>query len=98
MEMVIPEAPVPPKPIFLWDLKRGDTFVFPDDPKVELIFLGMDGMYARVRAIDPEINKRMCAQYDAHSDFFAIMSPNAVTLVIPDPFKPIAPAQEEKHE
>lgn len=90
MEPPIPGAPVPPNPpklVHLWDLSRGDTFVFPDDPKVELLFLGMDGMYARVKAMDPEINKRMCANYDAHSDFFAIMSPSPVRLVVPEAFR-----------
>jgi hypothetical protein len=71
----------------LWDLKRGDTFIFADDPKTELIFLKMDGFYAQVRALDPEKNEEMCARYDAGSDFFCISSENNVIPVTPEIFK-----------
>jgi hypothetical protein len=68
----------------LWNLKRGITFVFDDDPKTELIFLGMDGFYAKVRALDPVKNKEMCARYDAGSYFFCIMSEGTVTPKLPE--------------
>jgi hypothetical protein len=80
--------------INLWHLRRGDTFVFDDDPETELVFLGMDGPYAKVRALDPERNRKLCAQYDAHSDFFAIMSDGLIRKVIPKCF--VAEEQPEE--
>jgi hypothetical protein len=69
------------RPLNLWDLNKGDHFVFEDQLSVELIFLGMDGMYAKVRAVSETINWVMCKQYDANSDFFAIMTHGNVIKV-----------------
>ncbi len=66
----------------IWDLKKGWTFRFKHDSKV-LVFLGMDGAYAKCRALDFETNKQMCKEYDATSDFFAIMVMDNVILVDP---------------
>lgn len=72
----------------LLNLKINETFVFDDDPEIYLIFLGMDGMYAKVRALDPEINKEMCFRYDAgKSDFFAIMAYGTITPRVPPGFE-----------
>jgi hypothetical protein len=71
----------------LWELQKGWTFIFDDDPETELLFLGMDGFYAKVKALDPEKHKKLCASYDAGSDFFCIMSDKPVTLKVPEAFK-----------
>jgi hypothetical protein len=73
--------------LYLWDLQRGDTFEFVDQPGVEMLFLGADGMYFKVRALDPDINKAMCARYDAHSDFFAIITVGEVVKIVPKCFE-----------
>jgi hypothetical protein len=70
----------------LWNLKKGDVFVFDDDPDTQLLFLGWDGMYCKVQALDPEKNKEMCARYDAHSDFFALISWAPLHCVVPECF------------
>lgn len=82
----------------LWELKRGMTFVFDDEPDKELIFLGMDGMYAKVRALDPEINKELCARYDANRrDFFCIMCTGTVTVRLPEVLKDLGKPNGKAH-
>ncbi len=70
----------------LYELKRGDKFLLVDeihlppgcDPPVEdlglLTYLKMDGMYAQVKAEDPEIHQKMADGYDLGCPFFCLVA------------------------
>ena len=73
----------------LWDLKKDSVFLFEDRPNEPMRFLGMDGMYAKAQALDPKLNKELCAQYDARSDFFAVITWVPVILLDPVTLKPL---------
>lgn len=75
----------------IFELKRGWTFQFDDRPGDIFVFLGMDGMYAKCRALDEVLNKKMCEQYDGGSSFFCLLAFASVTPVDYITGKPVDP-------
>lgn len=51
----------------------------------KMIFLGMDGMYAKVKHTDKKMNKKLAALYDDGAEFFCLVG-NLEVDKVEDPY------------